>query len=137
MIGFIILIKPSKEFLRDSMSILASIFAIKPDNLFAIFITVLVTESAIGIIADFISFIFSRNVLNSFTSAPFCSINGDINKAPILANAALTFDREPVKVSLAFLACSPKASSIAAAKVSNEIFPFETISLTSDSDLFK
>ena len=92
-----------------SKGFLILIAAIKSDTLFVILVTVAVTKSATGIRADFISFIFSLNVLNNFTNAPFCSTNGDINKAPILANAALTFDNEPVNVSLAFLACSPKA----------------------------
>ena len=96
-----------------------------------------VNFSATGSITDFISFIFTRTVFNSFTNEPFCSTRGDTNNAPILANAAFTFERAPVNVSLAFLACSPKASSIAAANVSKEILPLDTMSRTSASVLFK
>ena len=79
------------------------------------------------------SLIRSRKALNNSTNGPFCSTNGETNSAPILANADLTFDIAPVNVSLAFLACSPNALSIALANISKLICPFETISLTSVS----
>ena len=55
--------------------------------------------------------------------------------APIRDNAALILDMEPVNVALASFACSPKASSIAAANVAKSILPLEVISRISPSVL--
>ena len=55
--------------------------------------------------------------------------------APILDIAAFIFAKAPENVSLPFLACSPKALSIASANCWNEILPSDTISRTSDSVL--
>ena len=94
-----------------------------------------VKVDAIGPITFFISLTFSRKVLKNLTRGPFSTSNGDTNSAPILANAALTFDMAPVKVELAFAACSPKALSMASANISKDILPLDTMSLTSDSVL--
>ena len=110
------------------------IFSVKT---LVIFTTELVTISANGPMLFLTSLIRSLKALNSCTNAPFCSTKGEINKAPILAKAALIFDNAPVNVSFAFLACSPNASSIAAAKVWKSSLPLLTISRTSASDLCK
>ena len=53
--------------------------------------------------------------------------------SPMRAKAACIFDIAPVKVLLALVACSPKASDMALANISNEIWPFETMSRISAS----
>ena len=49
------------------------------------------------------------------------SIVGAATLAPILDKAALTLDKAPVNVSLAFLACSPNALFIASENISKLI----------------
>ena len=102
-------------------------------NFPAIFFTKLVNVSASGTSAFLMSLILSRIAFKSLTTGPFCSIRGETNNAPIRPNADLIFEIEPVKVSLAFLACSPNALSIASAKVWKSILPLDTISRTSAS----
>ena len=130
-----ILLKPSSspwKILRGfEKSILLIIFVAPLMTLVANFVNV----DAIGPITFFMSLIFSLKVLKNLTRGPFSTSNGDTNSAPILANAALTFDIAPVKVELAFAACSPKALSMASANIWNDILPSDTISLTSDSVL--
>ena len=53
--------------------------------------------------------------------------------APIRARAALMLLSEPVKVSLAAVACSPKAEFIASAKSAKETWPLDTMSRSSAS----
>ena len=56
---------------------------------------------------------------------------------PIRAMAAFRFIKEPVYVSLAFVACSPNASFIASENISNETLPSVTICRISASVLPK
>ena len=102
-------------------------------NALAALVTPVVNTCANGPIFALTSLILTRNALNNSTSGPFCLINGLINSAPILERADFTFDIAPLNVSFAFFACSPNVSSIAVAKVSKSIFPFDTISRTSAS----
>ena len=96
----------------------------------------LVNVCANGSITLFTSLIFSLNTLKNCTNGPFCTTSGETNSAPILAREARTLDIAPVNVSFAFLACSPNALSIAAAKVLKLISPLLTISRTCDSVTF-
>ena len=123
--------------LNFSNGLLKSNLLRKVVSLVSIRLIAVVKTSAKGPILAFTSLILSLRVLKNCTSGPFCTIIGDTNSAPILASEAFTFDIAPLKVSLALFALSPKAEFIADEKISKEICPFETISLTSDSVLFK
>ena len=86
-------------------------------NFPATFFTKFVKVRAKGSRPFLISLILSRIAFKSLITGLFCSMRGEMNSAPIRPNADLILEIEPVKVSLAFLACSPNALSIASAKV--------------------
>ena len=100
---------------------LISNFSKNPANLLTILPMVLVVHSAIGLVISWIWLTFFRMALKRLTNGPFWAISGLIKSAPIRPRADLMFDNAPSNVLLAAFACSPKASSIAAAKVSKEI----------------
>ena len=73
-------------------------------------------------------------ILVAFNTSLEASIYGSAKLAPILDRAAFVLSRAPWNVSFALVACSPKASSIACAKVAKSISPCLTISETAASD---
>ena len=133
--SLIILLAPKSRLKKLNFSNILSIFSfeIAAFTFVASLLIVVVTSSANGTIFLFTSFTFSRIVLRTCTSGPFCTISGATNSAPILANADFTLENAPFNVSFAFLACSPNALSIAEANVEKEICPLDTMSLTSCS----
>ena len=79
---------------------------------------------------SFTIFTFSRKAFSKFTNGPLDLTKGATNDSPILAKAALMFEKVPFTVSLALNADSLNASLIAFENVLKSSFPFETMSRT-------